>query len=70
MAKVAVLRDRDGKIIGVMRGSYTLLPGWVEEDDTGQQVEIPLPLLPPTPARIKLKDLQTGEIREYEIITE
>jgi hypothetical protein len=62
--KVAVLRDKDGRVIGVMRGDYTLLPGWVEEDDVGQQP----PETPPPPARMKLRDRATGRVYEFEVV--
>jgi len=47
MAKIAVLRDTAGNVVGTMHGDYTLLPGWQEETNTGQEP----PPNPPTPER-------------------
>jgi len=69
MAKIAVLRDAEGKIIGVMRGNYTLLEGWVEEDDVGQTAEaitIPPVQKAINPEKLKAVLLRAGIISSAE----
>jgi len=65
MAKVAVLY-RGASIIGVMRGDYTLLPDWMEEEDIGQFV----PQTPSLPTKrvVTLKNTVTLTTTSFEVV--
>lgn len=57
-------RNGAGKIMGVMRGSYAVLEGWVEEEDVGQK---PVKILQaPRVRKLVLKDA-LGVTNEYTV---
>lgn len=64
--KIAVKRNAQGDVIGVMKGDFTLVSGYVLEDDTGQKP--PIPVVGPT--KLRLKNVVSGAIVEFEVLSQ
>lgn len=67
--KIAVLRNTENEIIGIMKGDYALSEGWIEEDDIGQQIKTVIDTS--TKKRIlTLKQVESNKAIDYEVISD